>query len=90
MSVFQIFTMAGEQKLSFLPFSSALHPAFWSVLVKKKLEELKLDERPLRAKATYANNTKAGLPASLFVEWNTFDESIPLNPSSFQANGISH
>ena len=82
--------MNGDQKLSFLPFSSALHPAFWSVLVKKKLEELKLDERPLRGKATYANNTKAGLPASLFVEWNTFDESIPLNPSSFQANGISH
>lgn len=70
-----------------MPFTSALHSAFWPLISDKKLTELRLDESPVPALAKYANNNKEGVPATLCLEWDAFDPKLNLQSSSFLAKG---
>ncbi len=67
--------MANE-KVQFGPFSSCVHPAFWSQFSKLKLENLGLDEKPVPILGSYVFQGPKGLPASLSVEWNAFKDDI--------------
>ncbi|TRY69526.1 hypothetical protein TCAL_03810 [Tigriopus californicus] len=70
-----------------MPFTSALHSAFWPLISNKKLTELRLDESPLPALAKYANNNKEGVPATLCLEWDAFDPKLLLQSATFLAKG---
>ena len=56
--------------LQFAPFSSCVHPGFWSALADAKLGRLRLDEGPVDAAAAYSAGDPPGLPASLNLGWN--------------------
>ena len=49
--------MASEQ-LKFVPFSSVVDATFWHMISDKKLNELKLDERPLPIHGVYRNGKR--------------------------------
>ena len=76
--------------LQFVPFSSSVHPAFWSQICKLKLEKLGLDEAPLPVTGAYANNGPKGLKtANLSLDWDALNEqsSQQDSPFTFQASG---
>ncbi len=59
-----------QPPLQFAPFSSCVHPGFWSALADAKLGRLRLDEGPVDAAAAYSAGDPPGLPASLNLGWN--------------------
>ena len=76
-----------EMSLQFGPFSSFIHPSFWSAFSKKKLEELGLSQEPVSVLGRYCNNDPKGMPAALNLEWDSLDDSLDLDPASFVAVG---
>lgn len=63
------------EPLKFVPFSSAIHPGFWTSLTKIKLDVARLDEEPIKVHGSFTNSDPkgGGLPARLSVEWNAFE-----------------
>lgn len=47
-----------SSSIKFVPFSSLVDTSFWHQLAEKKLNEVKLDRRPIPATATYRNGKK--------------------------------
>ncbi|XP_029456633.1 ubiquitin-like modifier-activating enzyme ATG7 [Rhinatrema bivittatum] len=64
---------AGNAKLQFAPFVSALDAGFWHQLTQKKLNEYRLDETPKDIRGYYYNGDPAGLPTRLTLEFSAFD-----------------
>ena len=89
--------MADEnyRPLQYAPFNSCVHPGFWNALSKAKLEILGLDEKPIKAKATFLNNDAPGLPSRLSVEWDAITvkgekeakPNVPQAWNSYQCSG---
>ncbi|XP_030061608.1 ubiquitin-like modifier-activating enzyme ATG7 isoform X1 [Microcaecilia unicolor] len=67
---------AGNLKLQFAPFVSALDAGFWHQLTQKKLNEYRLDETPREIRGYYYNGDSSGLPARLTLEYSAFDVNI--------------
>uniref|UniRef100_A0A7N8XF36 Ubiquitin-like modifier-activating enzyme ATG7 n=1 Tax=Mastacembelus armatus TaxID=205130 RepID=A0A7N8XF36_9TELE len=68
---------AGDLKLQFAPFSSALEAGFWHQLTQKKLNDYRLDESPKCIKGYYYNGDPVGLPTRLTLEFSAFDVDGP-------------
>jgi len=64
------------EALKFVPFSSSIHPGFWTELTKIKLEVTALKEEPIDIIGTYtiSDPPASGLPARLSVDWNAFEK----------------
>jgi len=73
--------------LKFLPFTSSVDVGFWFELAKKKLDELKLDERDLPVTGFIGLATNSDPPARFNLEALCFDKHFVyvflLNLSSF-------
>ncbi len=85
--------MAEPKKVLFAPFSSCVHPSFWSTFSKKKLEDLCLDEAPVPAMGSYSINDPAGTLASLSLGWDALSagddpRAIDLDNFSFPSRGV--
>ena len=61
-----LFQVNMETDLKYSPFTSSIHPGFWSALTKLKLEVLGLKENALEVHGYYENKFQANLP-SLFT-----------------------
>jgi ubiquitin-like modifier-activating enzyme ATG7 len=80
--------MASEMKaLQYSPFNSHLHPGFWSVFSKLKLEVLGLKEDPVTMTGQFVNNGAKNLPTSMNVEWNAFQDNVKLPWNTFKSIG---
>eukprot|EP00116_Pleurobrachia_bachei_P015410 sb/3475672/ len=62
--------------LSYVPLISSIDHTFWTNLNAKKLDELKLDSRPLPISAAYTNDCASGVPAHLSLSYDSFNEDI--------------
>ncbi|XP_063679935.1 ubiquitin-like modifier-activating enzyme ATG7 isoform X2 [Bolinopsis microptera] len=60
--------------VQYVPLISSIDHTFWTQLNAKKLDELKLDERPLDLTAFYTNDCKPGLPAHLTLSYDSFTD----------------
>eukprot|EP00116_Pleurobrachia_bachei_P009371 sb/3469633/ len=60
--------------LSYVPLISSIDHTFWTNLNAKKLDELKLDSRPLPISAAYTNDCANGVPAHLSLSYDSFNE----------------
>ena len=73
--------------LQFAPFVSCVSPGFWSTLSKTKLEVMGLDEKPLKAVGTFANNTPPGVQQIFNLDWDSLKPSkdgLPWNTYAVQ------
>jgi len=77
------------EALKFVPFTSSLHPGFWTELTKVKLEVAGLNEEPVEIIGTFTNSDPPGgaLQPRLSVEWNAFDKEIETNWNHFSVKG---
>jgi len=77
------------EALKFVPFSSSIHPGFWTELTKVKLEVAGLNEEPVDIIGTFTNSDPPGgaLQPRLSVEWNAFDKEIETNWNNFSVKG---
>jgi len=77
------------EALKFVPFTSSIHPGFWSELTKVKLEVAGLNEEPVPILGTFTNSDPPGgaLQPRLSVEWNAFDKKIDTNWNHFSLSG---
>jgi len=77
------------EALKFVPFSSSIHPGFWTELTKVKLEVAGLNEEPVDVIGTFTNSDPPGgaLQPRLSVEWNAFDKEIETNWNNFSVKG---
>jgi len=64
----------GYGPLQFAPFVSCVNPGFWSAFSKLKLEVLGLDEKPLKAVGTFANNTPPGVAQTFNLDWDALKD----------------
>lgn len=62
--------------LKFLPFTSSVDVGFWFELAKKKLDELKLDERALPVTGFFGLSTSSDPPARFNMEALSFDKNF--------------
>lgn len=62
--------------VKFLPFTSSVDVGFWFELAKKKLDELKLDERELPVTGFFGLSTNADPPARFNMEALSFDKNF--------------
>jgi len=77
------------EALKFVPFTSSIHPGFWSELTKVKLEVAGLNEEPVPILGTFTNSDPPGgaLQPRLSVEWNAFDKKVETNWNHFSLSG---
>eukprot|EP00092_Neocalanus_flemingeri_P029015 GFUD01031500.1.p1 GENE.GFUD01031500.1~~GFUD01031500.1.p1 ORF type:complete len:680 (+),score=251.80 GFUD01031500.1:45-2084(+) len=77
------------EALKFVPFSSSIHPGFWTELAKIKLEVAGLKEEPVDIIGTFTNSDPVGgaLQPRLSVEWNAFEKEIETNWNNFAVKG---
>lgn len=72
-------------QLKYVPFTSLVDTTFWHSLCKKKLEDLKLDDSPLEARAFYRNDQAEDLPAFITLDYQSLrsPEDADGNSSEF-------
>jgi len=77
------------EALKFVPFTSSIHPGFWTELTKVKLEVAGLNEEAVPILGTFTNSDPPGgaLQPRLSVEWNAFDKEIETNWNHFSVRG---
>ena len=75
-----LFQVNMETDLKYSPFTSSIHPGFWSALTKLKLEVLGLKENALEVHGYYENKFQANLPSLFTLDWDAF-EPVPSDPS---------
>jgi len=66
-------TMNSSQ-IKYLSLSSLVDTTFWHILTKKKLDELKLDDKPFEATASYRINEAEGLPFLINFDYDSFSD----------------
>lgn len=79
--------------VQYVPLISSIDHTFWTQLNAKKLDELKLDERPLPLNAFYTNDCKPGLPAHLTLSYDSFtnkpvDRGTPYTGTILNTNTV--
>ena len=70
---FVVFFRFQMSDLKFTPFSSSIHPGFWSAFSKLKLEVLGLEEKAIEVHGQYENKGQSGIPSFLSIEFDAFD-----------------
>jgi len=78
------------EPLKFVPFTSSVHPGFWTTLTKVKLDQARLEEEPINITGTFTNSDPpgGGLPSRLSVEWNAFEPEVKGHWNTFPVKGF--
>jgi hypothetical protein len=61
--------------MQFQPFSSAVDAPFWHLLKEKKIQELKLDDRPIPIWCSFTSASHESVPARLSAGSFSFDST---------------
>ncbi|CAH1793054.1 unnamed protein product [Owenia fusiformis] len=73
--------------LQYAPFSSALDAGFWHTLSQNKLNVYGLDDTEVPLHGFYYNGNADGIPCSLNLDYNAFNEQATIPPKNFPAHG---
>ena len=76
-------------EIKYAPFTSSIHPGFWSALSKLKLEVLGLEESAVEVHGHYENKFQPNIPSLLTLEWNAFETEAlsESNWCTYRTNG---
>lgn len=86
-----LITMAAKPDiLKFAPFNSSVDVGFWFELAKKKLDELKLDERELPVTGFFGLASSAEPPARFSLEASSFSKDFEYVIMPSDALGVTN